>query len=140
MTHSRHAELKAMLEARRDAMQEQVLQKMRAFRDTAGATTRPPADLSDDPEQENLDFALVEMHAQTLEHITSALDRLRAGEYGLCHQCEEEIPEKRLRALPFATRCLSCQESAEQRRSSEQRTHQRQTALRRRPAIDTLGS
>jgi DnaK suppressor protein len=114
MTHSRHAELEEMLEARHRAIQEQVQQKIRAFRDVASAeTTRPPADLSDDPAQEDLDFALVEMQGQTLENIKAALARLHAGEYGICHECEEEIPGKRLRALPFATRCLACQKSAE---------------------------
>jgi DnaK suppressor protein len=114
MTHSRHAELTEMLGARRHAIQEQVQQKIRAFRDIASAeTTRPPADLLDEPAQEDLDFALVEMQAQTLENITVALARLHAGDYGICHECQEEIPEKRLRALPFATKCLACQESAE---------------------------
>jgi DnaK suppressor protein len=114
MTHSRHAELKEMLEGRRQGIQEDVRQKLRAFRDMVHAeTTRPPADLSDDPAQDDLDFALVEMQSQTLENITATLARLHAGDYGICHECEEEISEKRLRALPFATRCLTCQDSAE---------------------------
>jgi len=126
MTHSRQAELKAMLEARRDSVQEQVQQKIRAFRDAASAeTTRPPADLSDDPAHEDLDFALVEMHGQTLEHIKAALARLHAGDYGICHECDEEIPEKRLRALPFATRCLTCQESVEHTQLRDRRLGQR---------------
>jgi len=115
-----------MLEARRLAIQEQVQQKIRAFRDSTGAeTTRPPSDLSDDPAHENLDFALVEMQAQTLEHINAALTRLHAGDYGICHECDEEIPEKRLRALPFATRCLACQESAEHLERRDRRIDQR---------------
>ena len=114
MTHSRHSELKEMLEGRRHAIQEDLGQKIRAFRDTVHAeTTRPTADLSDDPAQDDLDFALVELQAQTLENVTAALARLDAGDYGICHECEEEISEKRLRALPFATRCLACQDSAE---------------------------
>jgi RNA polymerase-binding transcription factor len=126
MTHSRHTELKEMLEARRAAIQDQVQQKIRAFRDMAGAE-RPhlSADLLDDPTQKDLDFALVEMQSQALENITIALARLRAGEYGICHECEEEIPEKRLHALPFATRCLACQESVEHIRLLDRRIGQR---------------
>ena len=97
-----------MLEGRRHAIQEDLRRKLRAFRDTVHAEmTRPTADLSDEPAQDDLDFALVELQAQTLEHITAALAR---------HECEEEISEKRLRALPFATRCLACQDSAEHTR------------------------
>jgi DnaK suppressor protein len=131
MTHLRQAELKKMLEARGQAIQEQVQQKVRAFRDTTTAeTTRPPADLSDDPGQEDLDFALVEMLAQTLKNITAALGRLQDGDYGVCHECEGEIPEKRLRALPFATRCLACQESAEHTHRRDRRMGQRQVDFR----------
>jgi DnaK suppressor protein len=114
MTHSRRNELKTMLEARRATLEEQVQQKIRAFRDADTAeTTRPAVDLSDDPAQEDIDFALVQMQAQTLNHIITALARLEAGEYGICRDCDEEIPEARLRALPFASRCRDCQESAE---------------------------
>jgi DnaK suppressor protein len=103
-----------MLEGRRHAIQEDLRRKLRAFRDSVHAEmTRPTADLSDDPSQDDLDFALVELQAQTLEHITAALARFHAGDYGICHECQEEISEKRLRALPFATRCLACQDSAE---------------------------
>jgi DnaK suppressor protein len=114
MTHSRQSELKAMLEGRRAALEEQIHHKIRAFRDTDNVeTTRPAIDLSDDPAQEDIDFALVQMQAQTLNNISSALSRLEAGDYGICRECDEEIPEARLRALPFATRCRTCQEEAE---------------------------
>jgi DnaK suppressor protein len=122
MIHPRHAELKQMLEARRDAIEAQVQQRIRAFRDSASeGTARPQADLLDDPVHEDLAFAFVEMQAQTLKNITAALVRLREGEYGICHECEEDISEKRLRALPFATTCLSCQGSAEDLRSRGRR-------------------
>ena len=74
----------------------------------------------------DLDFELVQIQTQTLGNITAALSRLEAGDYGICHECEEEIPEKRLRALPFATKCLQCQESAEQLEMHERRVRQRQ--------------
>jgi DnaK suppressor protein len=140
MTHSRHVELRQMLEARRDAIEEQVQQKIRAFRDLAGAEpTRPPAGSSDDPAHEDLDFALMELQAQTLKNITAALARLRDGDYGICRECEEEIPEKRLRALPFATKCLSCQGSAEDIQLRGRRTGLRQPDFRRRPTMDIFG-
>lgn len=115
-----------MLETRYRTIEEQVQQKVRAFRDTAGTdTVRPATDLSDDPAQEDLDFALVDLQAQTLEHIRTALARLAANEYGICNECEEEIPEKRLRAMPFATRCLNCQANAETSQLRERQTQRR---------------
>ena len=75
--------------------------------------------------------------AQTLKNITAALTRLRAGDYGICHECEEEISEKRLRALPFATTCLSCQGSAEDVELRGRRSGQHRVNLGLRPLIDT---
>lgn len=40
--------------------------------------------------------------------IHAALTRLDAGTYGRCESCGKTIPAGRLKALPFATRCISC--------------------------------
>ena len=50
-----------------------------------------------------LDYAQLRM-------IDEALDRLESGDYGICLSCEEEIPGKRLTALPWAKYCIACQE------------------------------
>ncbi len=140
MTQSRTAELEQMLNARRRAIEGQVQQKIREFRDMARAgTMRSPAELSDEPASEDLVFALVEMDAQTLKRITAALARLRAGDYGSCRDCLEEISEKRLRALPFATTCLSCQRSAEEIQRRGRRTSQHRADVGPRPMMDTVG-
>jgi len=46
-----------------------------------------------------------------LRMIDEALDRLKSGDFGTCLACEEPIPAKRLKALPWARYCVSCQES-----------------------------
>jgi DnaK suppressor protein len=46
-----------------------------------------------------------------LRMIEAALDRLDAGDYGVCLGCDEPIPAKRLQALPWARYCVGCQES-----------------------------
>jgi DnaK suppressor protein len=45
-----------------------------------------------------------------LRLVEEALDRLNAGDYGTCLCCEEPIPVKRLRVLPWARYCVKCQE------------------------------
>jgi DnaK suppressor protein len=45
--------------------------------------------------------------------IDDALERMKAGEYGICADCEEQIPAKRLAACLTATRCVPCQEAYE---------------------------
>jgi DnaK suppressor protein len=45
--------------------------------------------------------------------ITKALIRLEQGKYGVCADCGEKIPSRRLEALPYATLCVSCQAIAD---------------------------
>ena len=43
-----------------------------------------------------------------LAAIQSALARLEDGTYGICTKCGEPIDERRLKAVPTATTCLTC--------------------------------
>ncbi len=57
----------------------------------------------------------VSSRLNTLEYaglrlVNEALDRIESGDYGTCLLCEKPIPEKRLRALPWARYCVTCQE------------------------------
>lgn len=49
-----------------------------------------------------------------LRQVEAALDRIYDGGFGICLGCEEEIASKRLRAIPWATYCVSCQSTAEE--------------------------
>jgi RNA polymerase-binding protein DksA len=59
------------------------------------------------------DLAVLQTLDRTLRQIDAAIARLHAGGYGLCSSCSEPIPLARLRALPFATQCVPCQEQSE---------------------------
>jgi DnaK suppressor protein len=59
------------------------------------------------------EFALLGMKAETRVRIDDAVDRLDVGQYEFCVECEREIAERRLRALPFAARCQACEERRE---------------------------
>ena len=45
-----------------------------------------------------------------LRETRAALRRVDAGTFGICLDCEEEINPKRLAAVPWAARCIACQE------------------------------
>src|SRR4030095_5561574 len=55
---------------------------------------------------------------QRLKSIQEALKRMDRGEYGECLRCGEDINEKRLMAVPWATLCIQCQEDAERESTS----------------------
>jgi DnaK suppressor protein len=50
---------------------------------------------------------------RTLGQVDEALERMEAGTYGSCGRCGEEIDFARLKAIPQATLCMSCQKLAE---------------------------
>jgi DnaK suppressor protein len=113
---TRYDELKRMLEERQRELVAEVQGKIRGVR-ADGA--EKPHDVMDQGEtsevdiQEDIELALIQMKAETLNKINEALARLEEGRYGLCFECGEEISEARLRALPFAVRCKDCEEARE---------------------------
>jgi len=54
--------------------------------------------------------------------VEAALARLDSGEYGICVECERPIAAKRLAAVPWASRCVACQEQLDPIHNSLQRT------------------
>jgi DnaK suppressor protein len=62
------------------------------------------------------DLAVLNLDRDTrlLREVRSALERLSAGTFGICEECEGTIQERRLAALPWARRCVSCQEKIDQ--------------------------
>ncbi len=51
---------------------------------------------------------------ERLQSIVESLERIEEGTFGLCVGCDEPIGEKRLKAMPSARFCISCQEELEQ--------------------------
>lgn len=71
---------------------------------------------ADDAEAERFDdvhFAEIEVDRKTLKEVQQARKRMANGLYGLCVDCEDEIPRERLLAQPAAIRCTACQAKAE---------------------------
>ena len=117
MEGSRYADLKQILEDRRREIVSEVQGKIRDVRaegnsskvtDVLDAGESSEADIQDD-----IEFALIQMKAETLNKIEEALRRLEEGTFGYCFECGDEISERRLRALPFAVRCKDCEEARE---------------------------
>ena len=63
----------------------------------------------------SLEVAERERAASRLQEAEAALERLHDPAYGVCSECSAVIPYTRLLASPAATRCVSCQRSAERK-------------------------
>ncbi len=56
---------------------------------------------------------MADHRSQRLREVTAALEDINAGRYGICRECEEPIAKARLKVMPFATRCVRCQQQHE---------------------------
>ena len=52
-----------------------------------------------------------------LKSVQAALARMEKETFGVCLRCDEEIPEKRLNAVPWAAYCVKCQEIVDRQRA-----------------------
>jgi DnaK suppressor protein len=75
--------------------------------------TEDEGDLASISYNKSLLYNLYESDFQRLKSIQEALKRMDRAEYGECIRCGEDINEKRLIAVPWATLCINCQEEAE---------------------------
>jgi RNA polymerase-binding protein DksA len=53
------------------------------------------------------------MNRRKLNLIDAALERLKDGDFGVCQECGQDIPPKRLNVIPWAAHCVACQEQLE---------------------------
>ena len=75
-------------------------------------------DLASEERDRDISMILSDRDRIKLQSIEEALQRINAGSYGICEECELDIAEDRLKALPFTRLCVICQ--ADQEREARQ--------------------
>ncbi len=81
--------------------------------------TEDEGDLALINHNKELRYNLHESDFRRLTAIEDALKRIQREEYGVCTECEQDINEKRLVAVPWAMTCIACQEEVEREDASE---------------------
>lgn len=79
------------------------------------AVDRPPelGDLCIESAARDYLFERVSQQRRLLNLIERSLGRIHSGTFGKCISCGEEIPHKRLNAVPWTEYCLQCQDERE---------------------------
>ena len=112
--HRRREALRAILNHERN----QALARVREYRhdqeEEAGEDPGDEMDVARSLAEVETHASLIQRGEEKLKAIDFAFDRLERGLYGICAQCGEEIPVERLKALPFATYCINCEEKRDQ--------------------------
>jgi DnaK suppressor protein len=60
----------------------------------------------------------LDRESMLLKEVQAALARIEDESFGICLRCDEPIPEKRLKAVPWAAYCVPCQEHVDRQRAS----------------------
>ncbi len=114
---ARIAALAAALRARRAEVVARLKSGLATVRDGEGTRVRAgaPDDLDASAEglQREIAFATLQTQGEILQRIDEALRRLALGQYGRCRECGDEVAAARLKALPFAVRCVDCERRRE---------------------------
>src|SRR5262250_3374493 len=66
-------------------------------------------DVAQGVERQELARLNTERLAQRARRLRIALSLVSDGQYGVCSECSDPIPPKRLLAVPDATTCVACQ-------------------------------
>ena len=61
----------------------------------------------------NFNFRMRERYKGLVRKIEQALEKIENGTFGICEDCEEDIPEGRLKARPVTTLCIACKRKQE---------------------------
>ena len=79
----------------------------------AARPTADPTDTTQHVLEREMASRSLSLNASLIRDLRAALGRVEDGTYGLCVDCEEPIAPRRLAAVPWAARCLACQEYVE---------------------------
>jgi DnaK suppressor protein len=107
-----HEMLRRRLQDQRARLLEEIGQFRIAGRDNLGYGNHQADDATDAFEQTK-ELSLLQNSERVLAQVEAALSRFEQGVYGVCEQCGEYIDPARLKALPYATLCMSCQQRSE---------------------------
>ena len=83
--------------------------------DIAVESTPDAADEVQRASERALAISNIDRKSKQLRNVRAALRRIHDGTFGICQECDEQIPPKRLSAIPWASLCLICQEARDRR-------------------------
>jgi DnaK suppressor protein len=88
----------------------------RALRNRDDIAIEKSADQMDEIQyasERDLAIRNVDRDTTLLRSVIAALRRIQEGSFGICIACETAISPKRMAAVPWAPRCIQCQETAD---------------------------
>jgi DnaK suppressor protein len=114
--------IRGLLLARWSRNEDLVKQDLEAMTEEEPNNSAEIIDIAQALEQLGRDTSLKEAERRELLAVEKALAKMATGSFGICEDCSEEIPQKRLLVLPEARLCAHCQ-AYEERQSGRNRVN-----------------
>ncbi|WP_243369867.1 TraR/DksA C4-type zinc finger protein [Geotalea sp. SG265] len=115
-------EMKAILLKMKEETIKEISKSLKSGSDVT--TNEPSGDIYDQASSERdreLGLLLDDREREKLRNIDEALLKIEEEEYGICEECEEEIPIGRLKIVPFARYCVKCKSDLEKLQAQTKR-------------------
>jgi len=87
---------------------------MHAMQDMEQTAFPDPTDQASMETDLNFDLRIKDRERKLIRKIDQAVNRIKAGEFGICEACGGDISIKRLQARPVTTLCIECKTAQEQ--------------------------
>ncbi len=133
---SRIEELRAMLEARRAEILEEIKRARQDSLEIDRTSFPEVGDLVSASVEKEKAFEYGEAGVNALREIDLALEKLEEGTYGICESCGKPISLKRLRIMPSARLCIRCKAKEEEIKLSHDRLNRYPSAFGQEGAED----
>jgi DnaK suppressor protein len=117
LTAGQRAQIKELLELRQHELDRRLAQELGHSSRAAHAREVLQQDDDDAPQRaadREIDLAQTDREMRELGAVSRALARLAQPDYGQCIDCSAAIPFDRLKAEPWAERCVACETRHEQ--------------------------
>jgi DnaK suppressor protein len=105
--------LREQLERKRRETNEAYRRSQAVNREATGEPLQDLADQASEGYRKEFLYSLSDSDRATLLQVEEALRRMDEGTYEECMSCGEKIPLARLKAIPWASLCIDCQEQQE---------------------------
>lgn len=97
------------LVALRERCVEDVRKRIAECKATGAHRALQTDDDAEDVQETAVALAIAALRDADARAVDRAIEKVYAGTYGRCEDCESQIPRQRLAAQPFAAYCVPCQ-------------------------------
>ena len=116
--------IRKLLLAMRDKLVKEISENRIPEPLTAPSNIGDLVDQAGDERDRELSLLLTGRDKEKLMAITEALEKINEGTYGICEECGEKIGQGRLKVMPLAKLCVSCQSKLEKEMSILRKTEE----------------